>query len=107
MKCTKCGDENVGEAKFCASCGEALSETPAPIHRGGGVTPVPADSGKVSKKMKIGILIGTIFFPLLGIIMGANYMKDANPAKKAVGRLWLMVGIGALVLWWVVTASLR
>jgi hypothetical protein len=113
MKCTKCGDENTADATFCASCGATLSETPTPIHHGGGVTPVPPVtpvtpvSEPVSSGMKTGILIGSIVVPLLGIIMGAIYMNDPSPAKKEVGKLWLMVGIGAFVLWCVVSASLQ
>jgi hypothetical protein len=48
--------------------------------------------------MKIGIIVGTVFIPLLGIVMGLIYMNDANPEKKAVGKLWLYVGIGMTVL---------
>jgi hypothetical protein len=48
--------------------------------------------------MKIGISIGTILFFPLGLIMGAIYMADANPEKKAAGKLWLLIGAGMLVL---------
>ena len=57
--------------------------------------------------MKIGILLGSIVVPLLGIIMGIVYMNDANPAKKEVGKLWLIVGIVAFVLWCGVSASMQ
>jgi hypothetical protein len=49
--------------------------------------------------MKVGIIIGTIVIPLLGMIMGLIYMNDPSPAKKAVGKTWLYVGIGALAFW--------
>jgi hypothetical protein len=49
--------------------------------------------------MKIGISIGSIIVPLLGIIMGGIYMADANPEKKAVGKLWLLIGVGVVVLY--------
>jgi hypothetical protein len=49
--------------------------------------------------MKIGIIVGTVFIPLLGIIMGLIYMNDPHPQKKAVGRTWLYVGIGIVVLY--------
>ena len=92
MKCPKCSHENLAQAQFCAACGEPLNVAPA------GPNPDAAGGSPISKEMKVGILIGTIFVPLLGIIMGAIYMSDPNPAKKEVGRLWLMVGIGVMVL---------
>jgi len=53
----------------------------------------------VSPEMKIGITIGTVFIPLLGIILGAMYMKDAHPEKKSTGRLWLYTGIGVVAFY--------
>lgn len=92
MKCPKCGFDNPPEAKFCGKCGEPLAApTPAP--------PMPPPAGEaVSQGMKTGIVVGSIFVPLLGIIMGAIYMNDPNPEKKKVGRLWLYVGIGVFAL---------
>jgi hypothetical protein len=49
--------------------------------------------------MKVGIIIGSIVIPLLGIIMGLIYMNDPSSAKKAVGKTLLFVGIGALAVW--------
>ena len=92
MKCSQCGHENLPQAKFCAKCGAAMTATPE--QSGPSVPP----TGAVSKEMKIGIIVGTVFIPLLGIIMGLIYMNDPNPEKKAVGKLWLYVGIGVLAL---------
>jgi hypothetical protein len=90
MLCSKCGFDNPSEARFCGKCGTAL--TPA--------TPIdPVSPSVVSQEMKFGIAIGSFFVPLLGIIMGALYMNDPNPAKKAVGRLWLYVALGSIGLW--------
>ena len=33
----------------------------------------------VTSALKIGIIVITIFIPLVGIIMGLIYMKDADP----------------------------
>ncbi|MEO8426302.1 MAG: zinc-ribbon domain-containing protein [Verrucomicrobiota bacterium] len=90
MLCSKCGFDNPTEARFCGKCGIALTLVAA-------VDPVSAPG--VSQEMKIGIAIGSFFVPLLGIIMGAMYMNDPNPAKKAVGRLWLFVALGSIALW--------
>ena len=95
MKCSQCGHENLSQAKFCAKCGApitAAAAEPTPS------VPATAASGAVSKELKIGIIVGTVLIPLLGIIMGLIYMNDPNPEKKAVGKLWLYVGIGMCVL---------
>lgn len=89
MQCAKCGFENPPEAKFCGRCGETM-KSPAP--------PPPNGGEAVSQGLKIGIIIGSVFIPLLGIIMGAIYMNDPNLEKKKVGRLWLYVGIGVFAL---------
>jgi hypothetical protein len=100
MQCPKCGFENPPEAKFCGKCGEPM-QTAAP--------PTPPPGGQVvSQGMKIGIIVGSIFIPLLGIVMGAIYMNDPNPEKKKIGRLWLYVALGIIALecicWIVVVA---
>ena len=97
MQCPKCSFENPPEARFCGKCGETM-KPPAP--------PTPPPAGVVSKEMKMGIAIGSVFIPLLGIIMGAIYMNDASPEKKAVGKFWLLVGLGAMTLQCVCGAAL-
>ncbi len=95
MQCPKCGFENPAEAKFCGKCGE-------PLKIAGPPKPPPYDGDRpsvVSKEMRLGIAIGSVFIPLLGIIMGAIYMNDANPEKKKVGKFWLFVGLGAIAFW--------
>ena len=87
MQCKKCNFENPPEAKFCGRCGETL-KPPAP----------PLPDGGVSQELKIGIIIGSVFLPLVGIIMGAIYLNDPNPEKKKVGRLWLYAGLGIFAL---------
>ena len=90
MHCPKCGQENPDEAKFCGKCATRLSSS------SGSVGPGP--SGEVSQGLNAGIIIGTVFMPLLGIIMGLIYMNDPSPAKKAAGKIWLYVGIGVFAL---------
>lgn len=90
MQCPKCNFENPPEAKFCGKCGEPMN-SPPPFPPG-----PPDPKPGVSKEMKIGIAIGSVFIPLLGIIMGAIYMNDANPEKKKVGKLWLFLALGVI-----------
>lgn len=97
MHCPKCGHDNPAEAKFCGKCATRLSQADTPISPGP-VSPGPT-GGDVSQGLNIGIIIGTLFMPLLGIIMGLVYMNDASQAKKAVGKVWLYVGIGVMALY--------
>jgi len=69
--------------------------------------PTPGPEPAVSNGLKIGICIATILVPLVGLIMGGIYMKDANPEKKAVGKLWLFVGIGAALFFCLISTALR
>lgn len=99
MFCPKCGQTNPSEAKFCGKCGAAmaLADTQPPADTSGSkpATTAPA----VNPALKNGILVGSVLVPILGIIMGIIYLLDANAEKKAVGRLWLMVGGIAALVW--------
>jgi hypothetical protein len=53
----------------------------------------------VSSGLKMGIGIASVFVPLLGLIMGIVYMVDANPEKKAAGKLWLMLACAGMVMY--------
>jgi len=94
MRCAKCGHENPAEAKFCGRCATRLAPAEPSIQVGPSAYPPAA--GEVSQGLKIGIILGTLLIPLLGIIMGVIYMKEPSPAKKQVGKLWLYVGIGVV-----------
>lgn len=56
----------------------------------------PQQHEQVTDGLRIGVIIGTLFIPLLGIIMGIIFMQDSNPNKKAVGKTWLYVGLGVM-----------
>ncbi len=107
MVCPKCGHANPDVAQFCGKCGTGLPKAGGAGSRPS--DPSPPGSGTapaVSQEMKVGIIIGTLLIPLLGIILGIIFMADTNPQKKAVGRLWLLVGIGAVVLYCVFAGML-
>jgi len=95
MRCPTCGQENPAEAKFCGKCATRLTSADTTVSGSSG--PV-ASVGEVSQGLKVGIILGTVIIPLLGIIMGLVYMNDPKPAKKAVGKIWLFVGIGVMAL---------
>lgn len=93
MLCPKCNQENPSDARFCGSCGATMpvaQPAPAPA-------PAPASDEPVSSNLNVGIIIGTIILPLLGIIMGLIYLQDPHPKKKAAGKLWLQIGIGWMI----------
>jgi hypothetical protein len=103
MRCPKCGQENPVEAKFCGKCATRLVPT-EPAIPGGSVGP-PPNADEVSQGLNVGIIIGTLIIPLLGIIMGVVYMKDPSPAKQAAGKVWLYVGIGVLAVYCLCTLA--
>ena len=91
MFCTKCGKAIPDDSVFCPECGTSL---------GGKKDPAVVPSGEsVSSGMNIAMIAGSIFIPLLGIIMGVLYMKDKDPAKQKAGKVWLWVGIVMGVIW--------
>jgi uncharacterized membrane protein YvbJ len=97
MFCPSCGHENADIAEFCGNCGAALKKL-----GGGGaaerVNTAKASTEVVSAGMKWGITALSVLIPLVGIVMGIIYLRDDNPEKKSVGKLWLGVGIGMVVL---------
>lgn|GEM_PF-3525566 len=105
MYCPSCSHENQPNARFCGKCGAAMSAPQPPVHTSSGGTGGPTGSGDpVNNGLKYGVMIGSVFIPVLGIILGIIFMNDAQPQKKAVGKLWLWVGIGAMVVWCILSA---
>ena len=103
MFCPKCGSENPDEAKFCGSCGANMSveqkNVPPKIEE------TAKTSQVVSQELKIIMIIVSILIPLVGIIMGLVYLSDPNPSKKAAGKTWLIVSIGASLVYCLIIAS--
>ena len=96
MFCPSCGHENVDNAEFCGNCGTTLKKA-----GGGGAErsfAAKTSTEAVSAGMKWGITALSVLIWPVGIVMGIIYLRDDNPEKKAVGKLWLGVGIGMLVL---------
>lgn len=91
MFCKKCGKEIMDEAVVCIHCGCAVdNEQVKKLNE-------PEDS------VNVGIIVGTVLIPLIGIIMGiVNLCKK----KTKSGGIYLGVGIGCWVLNIIVLAAL-
>ena len=99
MFCPDCGSENPDDARFCGGCGQAfgklenrvVGESQEPMR----VVDLNDTQELVPTGLKYGVLVASLFMPLIGIVMGLFYLfKGASEDKMAVGRLWLYVGIG-------------
>ena|SRR5215469_6263533 len=101
MRCPNCGQENPVEAKFCGKCANPMQSSNSSAVASASAR-AAATSGEVSQGLKVGIIITTIFIWPVGIIMGLIYLNDANPAKKAVGKTWLKVGVGVLIVYCII-----
>jgi uncharacterized membrane protein YvbJ len=110
MYCPKCGSDNPGEARFCGKCSTALPSGAAPPQPvappwAGGTGNVSGQA--VSPGLKMGIGISSVLLPIIGFIMGIIYMMDANPEKKAVGKFWLLMASGGMVLYCMISLANR
>jgi uncharacterized membrane protein YvbJ len=91
--CPNCSHQNPDDAKFCETCGTALSlNTPQPS-----LTNTPTNA-VMWDGTKIGLAVLSFIIPLVGIILGISYMNNTQPEKKAVGKTYLFLGIGGIAL---------
>lgn len=122
MRCPTCEAENLEEAQICAQCHKPLADHPSAhgdgvnSSQGRQDTPQPSEgihtseSGnepsktenpdpfdtnvkRVSAGVNIGIIIGTILFPVIGVAMGYTYLKKDHPEERKAGRNWLILGV--------------
>lgn len=105
MYCPECSAENTQDARFCGECGNSLAPAPQPVRavpdpvvRVDDAVPLGAQS--VSPGLRWGVLAATLLVPFIGVGMGLYYMtqSDASADKKAVGQQWLWVGLGWMVI---------
>jgi hypothetical protein len=105
MYCKDCGEQIPDDSVFCPECGAKLTVAPAAAAPPSASTPPPASptagaaSQDVGQGLFIGLILASLFIPLIGIIMGVIYMRDPSAAKKKAGKVWLWVGIGASLFW--------
>ena len=103
MFCPACGTENPDDARFCGSCGASLqvvTKPPEPPEPPMKVLDLSGPEETVSDGLKYGVMAASLLIPFIGIGMGIYYLvKGESESKKSVGRLWLYVAIGILVLY--------
>ncbi len=111
MFCSKCGEKNPDDGKFCSKCGTALTATKAPA-----AAPAPAKTAAAGEKtsglaiaaLVMGIAAFVVFGPLavLAIIFGAigisQANKDPNLKGKGMAVAGLVLGIIAVAGWVIV-----
>ncbi|MBX3629704.1 MAG: hypothetical protein KF908_07245 [Nitrosomonas sp.] len=111
MLCAQCGTENIEQAEHCIKCGAPLKlDAASPYPR---ITNLdmqfdaPAD-GKpvVSSVLNLAVIAGSLFFPIIGIIMGFTYLRKTDPAARKAGKIWLVFGM-VFLLMQIVLVSLR
>jgi len=121
MLCPKCGVENTEQAEHCTNCSASLNEevsveqlsdreTEPAYPR---ITNIDMQSGVsanskpvVSSALNLIIISGSLFFPIVGIIMGFTYLRKTDPAAQKVGKTWLTFGMVFLLIQ-IVLVSLR
>jgi hypothetical protein len=131
MLCPECGTENTDQAKFCINCHQHLLNKPpvdSDIHQRQNderliqSEPKTPQILKVSEKnsthssdtekpvvstgLNIGIIIGTIIFPVIGIAMGYTYFRKDHPDAKKAGKNWLIFGL-IMILVYILLINLR
>ena len=99
MFCSSCGKSIPDDSSFCPECGVVLV-TPPPY----AASPLSAPEG-VSNSLFWGIIIATVFIPLVGIIYGLINMNTKDQAKRKAGKVWLLVGLGCMVVYAIATLS--
>ena len=127
MRCPTCGAENSEGARSCAQCHAPLSDHSSAgseedrssqqvksntqqsqmIHPSDSVNeftsakntdPLDTTDKRVSAGVNLGIIIGTIFFPVIGVAMGYTYLKKDHPEERRAGRNWLILGVVMFVV---------
>ncbi|MEJ2200423.1 MAG: zinc-ribbon domain-containing protein [Desulfuromonadaceae bacterium] len=94
MFCSKCGKQIPDDSTFCPFCGNSTAyQDPVKIQES-----LSQPTQEVSLVLNVGIVIATMFIPLVGLIMGLIYIKKPSPAKKKAGKVWLWVALGAFIL---------
>jgi len=56
------------------------------------------DKPIVSTALNIGVIIGTLMFPLVGLLMGFAYYRKDHPDAKKAGKIWMILGVIMIIV---------
>ena len=100
MFCSKCGKQNLDNAKFCASCGTPFTNTPNPQYAPAPqsqYTAQPAAAQHTSGMAIASLILSILGFSLFGIIFGGIALgqigKNPNLSGKGLAIAGLIIGI--------------
>ncbi len=85
MICPNCGSEISDLAVTCPNCGSSVGASSS------------IDGGE--QKANVGLIVLSIFFPIVGIILG---IVENSKGNKEVGKKYLMAGIIAWAAWFLI-----
>ena len=92
--CTKCGTENLDDAKICANCGVSLVDRPNKYRRGDQDFEDMCFGGR-------GRTMGPIIFGAIMILVGLSFLLERTFAWMNFDNLWplIIIAIGLLVVY--------
>ena len=105
MFCSKCGKQNLDNAKFCSSCGTPFSGTTQPQYAPppqSQYTAQPAvaqhTSGMAIASLVFGIIGGSLFAIIFGAVALGQIGKNPNLSGKGLAIAGIILG----VLWMII-----
>lgn len=113
MRCPECETENTEQTGSCPNCGATLKEAVSaeqssqqeatPVYPR--ITNIDMQSSAavnsnsaVSSALNLAVILGSLFFPIIGIIMGFTYLRKTAPEARKIGKTWLMFGMVFLLI---------
>lgn len=90
MFCRYCGKEIYDEAVVCIGCGRAVSPTIKTK------SDVFTSAEKWNDVVMTGLLIGTIFIPILGLIIGALNMNNNSVSQEKMGQAKILLVVACI-----------
>jgi hypothetical protein len=84
--CAACGNEVLDTAVVCVKCGSAISGKPAVV-----------SGDKWSQGTMIGLIIGTMIIPFIGIVAGIVGL--CKEPKRIQGGILLGAGVFMMLVW--------
>lgn len=103
MYCSRCGKEIVDEAVVCIGCGCPVQPIRSPSQ-----SMSNSEIDKWSGGAMTGLVIGSIFIPLLGIVLGIIYLSNSSTSatRKKQALTLLIVAVAVSAFWFILYIAL-